>query len=187
MPHTYKSFYANLSACLLRLAGCPSGTWNGLRLGLLRRWCHGRVPIENASTAVAGKQLPFAQIIPNLRPHAHPAPRALLILRPGQSCTSGGGNAIETCEPLSLDQRPQSLPLGSEALKPPLIVLLALSHAFPGLFERSGKAFYFGPCAGELAFFCLSALQAGKFLIFQSVGFRRLKLDFVLNGRSLGR
>ena len=106
-----------LGSGLSALAGGAAGAGDRLGLRSFGGGGHGGIPVEDAAATVAGEQLALAELVPGLRADAHAAAGALLIFGAGQAGAAGGGEAVETGEPLGLDERPQGFALGVEGVE----------------------------------------------------------------------
>lgn len=141
-----------------------AGDWLGL--GGFGRGGHGRVPIDNAAATVAGEQLALAKLVPDLRPDAHSAAHALLIVDAGEACSARGAEAIEAGEPFGLDERAKGFALGVEGFKLSGEFPLAESNASAGFLVSGRLDFNLAARLGEGGFLSFSALETGELLIF---------------------
>jgi hypothetical protein len=148
-------------------------------------WGHGWVPVEEATATVAGEQLALAKLIPRLRPDAHAAAGALLVVDAGDSGAAGAGEAIVADEHFGLDERAERLALSVESDQFGGMFLLAEGNAGSGIVEDDGLGFNLGAGGGERGFLGFSALEAGKFFILEAIGLRGFKGNFVLDGVGL--
>jgi len=77
-------------------------------------WSEGRVPVEQAAATVAGEQLAFAELVPDLRAHAHAASDALLVFNASQAGAARSGDAVEADEDVGLDRWAEGFAFGGE-------------------------------------------------------------------------
>ncbi len=132
---------------------------------------HGWIPVQYAPATIAGEHFAFAELVPHLRPDAHAAAGALLVVDAGDAGAAGAGEAVVADEPLSTDERTEGFALGIQGGEFGGELLLAGCGAHTGLFEGAGEGFHLGSGSSESGFGSFSTLQAGEFLVFQAIGF----------------
>ncbi len=167
------------------LAGCAACTGDWLGLGGFGRGGHGRVPVNDSTATVAGEQLAFANLIPNLGADTHAAASALLIIDAREASAARAAESIEAGEPFGLDERTEDFALGVEGFKLSGEFLLAEGNAGPGFLVSGGLDFDLAAGLGEGSFLSFGAFEADELLIFEAFGFAGLEVDFMFDGGGL--
>ena len=146
---------------------------------------HGRVPVEQAAATVAGEKFALAELVPHLGADAHAAAGALLVIDAGDAGAARAGEAVIANKTVGLDERTEGFALEGEGGQFGGDLLVAKGCAGTGFVQGGSKRFHAGAGRGEAGFLSFTALQAGEFFVFKSLGFGGLKGDFVLKGSGL--
>lgn len=170
-----------LCAGLAGLARSAAGTCGklGLRFFGCRR-DHG-VPIKQAAATIAGKELAFAELIPDLGANPHAAAKALLVIGAGNAGAARSHNAFEAAEPVGIDSRPNCIACGTEGGNLNSKLLLAHGYTSADTFEFGGKLLYLCAGLGQFGFLRLRALEAGVFFALQPLGLGGFELNLVFD------
>jgi hypothetical protein len=108
-----------------------------------------------------------------------------LIFNAGDAGSAGGAEAVKSGEPFRLDEGTEGLALDSECGLLAFQLGLAKADALADLVEGGGERLNLSAGGGEGGFLGFGALQTGKLLAFQALGFGLGKLELMLAGLGL--